>query len=351
MVKGDRWSLGRKFAGGGFHHDGERLGFRGGARAIEIGSAANALYIPVRIHLAAGGAAHAFGGGAILPGQPATQNSRVDREGEHLSEVCFDESVRAVDDIVKEAVGSLIGKATIDDIGDENGETLAVVFTADRKGTDDAGESGGGPAIAATPVFFLIFRVGCIVPEMSQQFFLGIPQAFAETIDLLQGLVVVTCGREEGRSAIEPVGPDLGMIEDVVERAVGGAWGFAEDPIEEPACCLLNSGIACDLPCMPVCCATHGGIGRASFDNHAEAAIRHTLDNCGLGQANDVVVFSGFEEGLSQSALLPIAALHSQPGKGGFLNAFASVCRLIESGGAWKIRKAQSRTEKGHVSE
>jgi hypothetical protein len=49
----------------------------------------------------------------------------------------------------------------------------------------------------------------------------------------LKGFFVVTGGGKKWRSPIGAVGPNLGMIEDVVERAVGRARCFVKNPVEQ----------------------------------------------------------------------------------------------------------------------
>ena len=46
--------------------------------------------------------------GMIVGGKPARRDAFVDREGEHLRKIGFDEGRGLIDHVVKEAVGTLI---------------------------------------------------------------------------------------------------------------------------------------------------------------------------------------------------------------------------------------------------
>jgi len=163
-----------------------------------------------------------------------------------------------------------------------------------------------------------------------EQFFLGIPKAFAKTFNLPKRFLAVACRGEKRRRPVEAVGPDLGMIEDVLESAIGGAGRFVKNPLEQTVDRLLNFGVVRDLAGQPVSSAAHSGVSGTTLDNDSKAAIRNALNDGGLCEANQVVDLPCFEKSLGESSLFPISPLHGECRGGKFVNAVSIVRGKIE---------------------
>src|ERR1017187_5171720 len=172
----------RLLAAGGFHQDAEGLGFGGGSGAVEVGGAAGALHIAVGVHLAAGGGAQGVGGVAVVGGEPAGQDSFIHGIGKHLGEIGLDEGFGPVNDVVKEAVRELIAEAAVNDVLGKGGKAFAILFLGGREAADDAGETGGGPSVAATPEVGVLELAPGVVPDVREELLFRVPEAAAEAL-------------------------------------------------------------------------------------------------------------------------------------------------------------------------
>ena len=88
----------------------------------------------VLIHLGAGCCAHAVGSGAVGGGEPLVDDSLIDGECEHLRQVGFDEGVGAIDDVVEEAVWTLMREAAVDHIAGKCNQMVAIVLSVQQAG-------------------------------------------------------------------------------------------------------------------------------------------------------------------------------------------------------------------------
>src|SRR5208283_236336 len=186
-------------ASSGLHHDAEGLGLGGGAGTVEAGCAASALNVAVGIHLQSSGRAHAICMGAIGGGKPASRDAFVDREGEHLCKVRLDEGRWLVDHVVKEAVGTLAGKTSVDDLACEIGQTLPLAPALAGQAAPDAGQARSSPSVAAAPEVAVLELLLLVVPDVSEELLVRVPESLPIALDLGQRFVVKAHRREERR--------------------------------------------------------------------------------------------------------------------------------------------------------
>src|SRR5208283_2675108 len=174
---------------------------------------------------------------------------------------------------------------------------------------------------------------------------------YSEAVDLAHGLVIVPRGGKKWRSAVKPVGPHLRFPEDVIQRSIRRAWRPVQDPLEQPACGLLDFSVAGQLARAPVRLAAHCRIRRSSLDHHAQSSIGNALHNGGLGEQNDVLVITSLQESLGQDALFPVPAFHGQPGRCGLFDSALCPGSFFADGRASRARKGQSSPPQGRTTE
>jgi hypothetical protein len=230
---------------------------------------------------------------------------------------------------MEQPIRSLVAQASVNQLRDKRRQPLPVLFSFRGQRSNHPCQSRRRPAVAAAPILFSVVRFLAVVPDMCQQLFLGIPEPLAEALNLAQGLVIVSRGGKEWRSAVESVRPHLRLLENVVQSPVRRAWRLVQYPLKQPACRFLDFSVAGQLAGAPVGLAAHRRIGGSSLDHHRQSSIGDALHNCGLGEQNDVLVITGLEESLGQDALFPVAALHGQRSRSGLLDSAVGLWRFF----------------------
>src|SRR5208283_175673 len=106
----------------------------------------------------------------------------INREGQHLRQVCFDESVWTVHDIMEEPIRSLVAQAPVNQLHDKRRQPLPVIFPLRGQRSNHARKSRSRPAVTAAPEFFSILRFLAVIPNVRQQFLLGVPKPYSEAV-------------------------------------------------------------------------------------------------------------------------------------------------------------------------
>ena len=275
----------------------------------------------VGVHFGVSRGAHAVSAREVARGEPGVGDAGVDGIGEHLRKVRLDEGGWIVDDVIEEAVGSLVSEASIEEVARETSEACAIRAAVGWKGAQDASQSDSGPAIASAPEAGIVELSAAVVPDVGKELLARVVEADAESVNLGKGFIVVAHGGEEGGSSIESVGPDLGCIDEVIEEAVGAARSFVTDPVEEAVDGCAESGITGPGSGLGIGCAAHGGIGRSAGDDDTEASVGSALDEGGAGEEEDLLAVAGFKKCLGKDTLFPIAALEGEGRSGSFGDA------------------------------
>ena len=224
----------------------------------------------------------------------------------------------------------------------------AVLASLAGEAAPDAGQTRRSPSVATAPELTVLELLLLVVPDVSEEFLVGVPEPLAIALNLGQRLVVKAHRRQKRRRAIQAVGPHLRAVEDVIENAVGVARRAFANPVELSIDGLLYLGVAGPLRCLCVGCAAHGGVGGTSGVDNAEATVRSPLHNRGFGQQNRSVTIARLNHRLREDALLPVATLHRQGRCGGCFNpARAFRLRAIFCGTAhWCVRRAARLRER-----
>ncbi len=216
---------------------------------------------------------------------------------------------------MEQAVGAAVLEAAVDNLTDEPGQLVLFRRHRPRQGPQDPGHARRGPAVADAPMSPPLEVLLAVVPDVAKEPGRPVPQQAPEAIDLLERFDRLPGHGQEGRGHVHRIHPDLGLVIDVMERAVGGPRRGLHQVRQHARGAVPAERVTGFLGREQDAFAVGRRVGDAVIvGDHAQPAVLVGAEHRAVGQAEDHVAVAPLEKRLHGRALLPGLPLHGQHG-------------------------------------